>query len=344
MNWLGNIDRGADRCSKRSLTVGLINNASERAKKTTERQFGALLAAGFPDIDVELRSLSYEGLGDWTGSVGNPGNRLVMSGKSDLELDALIVTGMEPTAQVLQDEPVWQDFTRLVDWAEDRSVPVLWSCLAAHAAVLHMDGIVRRRLPEKLSGVYGCRLMSPNHPFCHGFPAQWEVPHSRLNDVAEDDLLAAGYDVLSRTSGQGVDLFTKDCGSVFLFAQGHPEYDALSLVAEYKRDVRRYFSGERENHPVVCANYFDPVIEGHLEELRSQALKRRDPAILVDILCALDRAQCSNSWRPQAEALYRNWLFAIAKGEIGKRARRSSRHQASTQREKRGADTPAFAP
>ena len=67
-------------------------------------------------------------------------------------LDGLIVTGTEPRAAALTDEPYWRTLTKLIDWAEDHTISTVWSCLAAHAAVLHLDGIERRRLPRKLSG------------------------------------------------------------------------------------------------------------------------------------------------------------------------------------------------
>src|SRR6202000_1633981 len=68
-------------------------------------------------------------------------------------LDALIVTGAEPRGP-LQDEPYWASLSHLVDWAEIGTLSTMFSCLAAHAAVLHLDGIVRRPLARKLSGVF----------------------------------------------------------------------------------------------------------------------------------------------------------------------------------------------
>ena len=48
--------------------------------------------------------------------------------------------------------------SKLVDWAKDHTASTIWSCLAAHAAVLHSDGIERRALEHKLFGVFDCRL------------------------------------------------------------------------------------------------------------------------------------------------------------------------------------------
>ena len=50
----------------------------------------------------------------------------------------------------LPEEPYWRELTALFDWSRRGRDSTLYSCLAAHAAVLHRDGIVRRRLARKL--------------------------------------------------------------------------------------------------------------------------------------------------------------------------------------------------
>jgi len=53
----------------------------------------------------------------------------------------------------------------LIDWAEGGTISTLFSCLAAHAAVLQLDNIVRRPLPKKLSGVFPVAV--DGQPRCH---------------------------------------------------------------------------------------------------------------------------------------------------------------------------------
>ena len=55
-----------------------------------------------------------------------------------------------------EDEPYWAALSQVVDWARDNTASTIWSCLAAHAAVLHVDGIERRPLADKLFGVFDC--------------------------------------------------------------------------------------------------------------------------------------------------------------------------------------------
>ena len=51
---------------------------------------------------------------------------------------------------------------------EGHTVSTIWSCLAAHAAVLHIDGIERRALPESTSA---CSIAAAaDHPMTEDFP------------------------------------------------------------------------------------------------------------------------------------------------------------------------------
>jgi homoserine O-succinyltransferase len=60
------------------------------------------------------------------------------------KLDGIIVTGMEPGVGPLTEEPYWRAFADLIDCSERNTTSSIWSCLAAHAVVLHRDGIARR--------------------------------------------------------------------------------------------------------------------------------------------------------------------------------------------------------
>ena len=124
-------------------------------------------------------------------------------------IDALIITGAQPCTANLREESYWPEMTQLIDWAETGTVSTLFSCLAAHGAVLHLDGIERRALPQKLSGIYDSSRAEDDPLFFNTRPSV-PVPHSRRNDLAEKDLVAAGYRVLSRLSNGQVDMFTRE--------------------------------------------------------------------------------------------------------------------------------------
>jgi len=277
-----------------TLTVALVNSMPGEARQATEQQFRTILAAtGRP---VELRVVSLTDMA---------------SLDSDIP-DGMIVTGMPPRAGPLSEEPHWRPLTELVDFASDNAIPTVWSCLAAHAAVLYLDGIERSRLPQKLSGVFDCTRVEPAHRLLSGLPKQWQIPHSRWNELPEADLVAHGYRILSRSAEGGVDIFVKEGGARFLFCQGHPEYDAHALLREYRRDIRQYLTGERDTYPPMPQGIFSPPVAALLEAFRQYAIGARG----IDALAGFPTAACNSdvrhTWLGLAVGLYANWLSDIA--------------------------------
>ena len=91
--------------------------------------------------------------------------------------------------------------------------------------------------------------------------------------MSGDALIARGYQVLSRSAEAVVNIFLKTASTTFVFIQGHPEYDGDSLLREYKRDVRRYVTGERNEFPMAPKHYFTADTEAALHRLRQDALR-----------------------------------------------------------------------
>ncbi|MBV8778524.1 MAG: homoserine O-succinyltransferase, partial [Alphaproteobacteria bacterium] len=229
--------------SPTGVVVGLVNNMPDAALKTTEWQVRDLLSRAAGDDPVALRIFSLPEVP--RGPAGLDHVRLHHEPIAALwrdGVDGLIVTGTEPKAERFEDEPYWPALARLIDWAEDNTASTIWSCLASHAAAYRLDGIARQPLGGKMFGVFACSGAA-DHKLLRGL-TRWQTPHSRLNGIAESELAAAGYRVLSRSAEAGVDLFVKQRNSLFVFLQGHPEYDATALFGEYRRDVRRFLAGE----------------------------------------------------------------------------------------------------
>lgn len=301
--------------SGQRLVIGLVNNMGRRAMRSSERQFGDLLRSASPDLEIELKLFTLDDEDDGpTGQARHAGYR-GLDALEDAGIDALIVTGMEPTQQRLQDEPNWGALTRLIDWTELNRIPAVWSCLVAHAAVLYLTGIDRRPLPTKLSGVFQCHRTSARHPLTAGMPPRWQSPHSRHNGLSETDLVAGGYEILSRSEEVGPDVFTRIDGPATLFLQGHPEYDPTTLLREYIRDVRRYVSGENPRHPAIPTSYLDTTSEWRFAELRAVALGGNGD-IMVPLLAAARDAQPLDVDRSMGARLYANWLGQIAQRHV----------------------------
>jgi homoserine O-succinyltransferase/O-acetyltransferase len=319
MNWFGpSAGEQRDSGLNRALTIGLVNNTSDRASASTERQFLRLLHAASIGVELKFRFFTCPEIRRSTlplSSMGCPYSKI--DELYDTPLDALIVTGMEPQATALQDEPIWANLARLADWAEEQAVPVVWSCLAAHAAVLHLDGIVRSRLPEKLSGVFACDVVATGHKLMAGLPSRWATPHSRYYGVSGDALIANGYQVLSQSGEAAVNIFLKNAATTSIFIQGHPEYDADTLLREYKRDIRRYVVGERNEFPLAPKHCFATDSEAALNRLRQDALRGQcDPAILDAVSTLVKNEVPPNTWHGPAARFYANWLTCIATDDL----------------------------
>ncbi len=268
----------------RVLTIGLVNNMPDTALAATERQFMGLLRAAAGNHLIRFHCFSLPSVPRSEGA-----QRRVERHYTDiadlprLSMDGLIVTGAEPNAATLRQEPFWNDLTDVIDWAKTNTRSTIWSCLAAHAAVLHLDGIERQRLDAKCSGIYDCAKAS-DHWLTEDLPSPIKIAHSRLNGLRQSDLTAQGYQLLTGAAGAGVDIFAKLLQSHFIFFQGHPEYDALSLQREYLRDISRYLAGERRDYPGMPADYFDAATESTLARFQRRAAGgERQPALMAEI-------------------------------------------------------------
>lgn len=289
-----------------SIVIGLINNMPDAALQATERQFCDLLAEASQGLLVWVKFFAMPLV-----PRGEAGSAYVSRHYENIGnlpengLDGLIVTGAEPCAPLLQEEPYWPFLTKVVDWADEHTISTIWSCLAAHAAVLHFDGIQRRHLREKLSGVFQCTKVA-DHEMVSDAPSQWYVPHSRYNDLPETELASKDYCILSRSPEVGADLFIKQRTSLSIFLQGHPEYDSEALFREYRRDVRGFMGGERDSYPEKPRGYFDDATGEELDQFRWRALRARRTHVALDFPEAENKL--THAWHEQAVRLYRNWL------------------------------------
>jgi homoserine O-succinyltransferase len=294
------------------LTIALINNMPDAALQATERQFTRLLQAAAGNNRIHLHCFSLPSV------KRSQQAKLLMDGRytdiADLDrlrIDGLIVTGAEPIAATLPEEPFWQDLTSVIDWARTNTRSAIWSCLAAHAAVLHLDGIERQRLDVKCSGIYDCARVSDDW-LTKGIASPLKVAHSRLHALRREDLAACGYRLLTESKQAGVDIFAKRLGSDFIFFQGHPEYDALSLQREYLRDITRYLARERDIFPAFPASYFDTDTENKLASYKKRARAERRIPLSVELPYLTLRANLAVG--VAAAALFRNWLEYLSDG------------------------------
>jgi len=302
---------GPEPASRTPLVVGIVNNMPPSAVRATERQFCGLLAAASKRFIVGVQFFSITRPGAAEPDDGGPGAYGDWRQLERAGLDGLVVTGAPPPGGDLRDAPEWPRFATLIDMARERRIPTIWSCLAAHAAALHLDGIQRRALPRKLSAVVACNRTETYDPVMTGLPGSWRAPHSRYNELPEESLIAGGYDILSRSREAGADIFAKECGVPFLFFQGHPEYEACTLLREYRRDIGEFLTGLRRSYPDMPLNYFDPASIAALDRFRERVLTVPHPDLLKDFPFGICEQGLRAPWREIAVGIWSNWITSL---------------------------------
>lgn len=294
------------------LEIGLLNNLGDGGLASGERQFISLLEAAADDVVVKLKLYSLpqirredaarERIRGLYSSVP-----AMLSGR----LDGLIVTGAEPCAATLPGEPFWRGLTEVIDWAEHNTISTIWSCLSAHAAVLHLDGIERLPLRQKQSGIFAFKPAG-SHVLLQGAAAggtAYHVPHSRYNGLDRSVLENHGYQILTHSAAAGVDTFVKKWRSLFVYLQGHPEYDAPALTREYRRDILRFLNEHSNRYPGMPENYFRDDVETRLRDFEMLARIDRSPETMFSFpVSIMGEGLRPERWRQSATVLIQNWL------------------------------------
>lgn len=303
--------------SAEPIRIALVINMPDAAQEDTENQFlGLLTSATATPLDVEFYSLpeirrEERAREHMRGLYSNFGD--LFSGR----FDGLIITGTEPRQSDLRREAYWDSLVALFDWAEKHTRSAILSCLAAHANVLHKSGIERRALQEKRLGVFEEARVSDHALLAHA-PDVMRIPHSRWNELREEDLVSAGYTVLTRSAKAGVGLFARQEGaSLVIHSQGHPEYGTDTLLKEYRRDIKRFLRNEREDYPSAPQEYFASPALKLLSGFEERATARRDEGTLAFFPDQQIVETLRNGWHTAGTAIYRNWLQYLASSKSG---------------------------
>lgn len=294
----------------RDLHIGLLNMMPDAALAATERQFLRLIGSCNRITQFYVHPFTVGGIERgadaraYIDAYYEPFETIQRDG-----LDALIITGANISNPDFTREPFWEPLREVVDWACDHVTTTLFACLAAHATLRMRYGIVRRRLPDKVWGVYPHRVVARSHPLVRNVNTRFDVPHSRWNEVSRDQLDDAGLITLVESAEVGPHLAVSGDGFRLVFFQGHPEYDTDSLLKEYKREVLRFIDGSREDYPPLLDHYFNEAAEALLYEYRTHVLANRAHGVPVPPFPEAEvRAQLDNTWADSAKAVFNNWL------------------------------------
>ena len=193
----------------------------------------------------------------------------------DKKYDGFIITGAPVELMNFEEVEYWDELCEIMTWTRAHVHSTLHICWGAQAGLYFHYGIPKHVLPEKKSGVFYHRVLTPKEPIFRGFNDVFLVPHSRHTEVREADILAnPSLRLPSRSEEAGVHVVEAMNGRQ-LFVLGHGEYDRDTLKAEYIRDRNK------DMNPKIPEHYFpddDPS---------------REPLV---------------RWRSHAHLFYTNWL------------------------------------
>jgi len=192
-----------------------------------------------------------------------------------LNFDGLVITGAPVEQLAFEAVDYWKELVELMAWAKTHVFSTLHVCWAAQAALHWHFGVPKHPVDAKVFGVFSHRITADRAPLLRGFDELFMSPHSRHTEVRREDIQdIPGLQILAESEEAGILLAsTEDARLVFV--TGHPEYDRLTLKAEYDRDIQKALPIE------IPKGYFpgdDPD---------------REPPI---------------TWRSHAHLLYANWL------------------------------------
>jgi homoserine O-succinyltransferase len=191
------------------------------------------------------------------------------------KFDGLVITGAPVENLPFEEVDYWKELEAILDWSSTHVFSTLHICWGAQAGLYHHYGVPKYPLPKKMFGVYKHEILEPQEHIVRGFDEDFPAPHSRHTGVLREDVLnAGGLRLVAESPEAGVYLVVSEDGRR-VFVTGHPEYDRLTLKAEYERDLTRGMPIE------VPKDYFPGD----------------DPSVKPGV-----------TWKSHAHLLYANWL------------------------------------
>ncbi len=297
----------------REMHIGLLNMMPDAALEATERQFMRLVGGSNPIAQFFIHPFTLDAL-PRAASARQHIDRYYETFEQVRKqgLDALIMTGINVIGADLSREIFWEPLIEVADWAHSEVTSTLCSCLSTHAVMGFRYRQHRERLRSKKWGVFRHRVVQPSHPLVADINTDFDVPHSRWNAVHPQQFESSGLRILVTGDDGCVHLATSPDGFRSVFFQGHPEYDTVSLLKEYKRDVNLYLDGKLEQYPPLPENYFTDFNAAVVNEYRLRIDRARaSGTALPEFPEHLLLDNIRNTWQDTASAVVGKWVGLV---------------------------------
>jgi len=97
-----------------------------------------------------------------------------------------------------------------------------------------------------------------------------------------------------------------------VYFQGHPEYDTISLLKEYKREVALFHQGHCDDYPPYPEHYFCRQTQAILKEHQQHVTSvKHEQALLPNFPDQIITSKLHNTWHDTAEAVLNNWIGTV---------------------------------
>ncbi|MDW3095638.1 MAG: homoserine O-succinyltransferase [Gammaproteobacteria bacterium] len=291
-----------------TIKIGFLNMMPDTALAATERQFLRLLTAN-SNVNCYFYPFSIAGVprSDQAKSYIDEYYIDFVSLKR-MNIDALIITGANVSQPLLQNEEFWPELEKVLCWARINVRSTVCSCLATHAAVKVFYDVDRKHMGDKCWGVFPHQVLLPQNALVENIDTNIMMCHSRFNNISQHDFARHNVDILIDSPQVGVQLACEKDMSIIYF-QGHPEYDDISLLKEYKREIIRYLSQQRKDYPPVPKNYFN---QSSLDEIEKYKQLVEKEGASEELLAEFPESELNqvldNPWQKSAQTIFSNWL------------------------------------
>lgn len=157
----------------------------------------------------------------------------------NIHFDGMIITGAPIEFFDFEDVDFWEEFVKILKWSETHVTSVMFQCWAAQAAMYYYHGINKKLMDKKIFGIFNHKVIHRKTPLVRGFDDEFFAPHSRHTEIPIDEVRKCDdIIILAESDEAGFFLGMAEDGKR-IYIQGHPEYDRLTLDAEYKRDIAK---------------------------------------------------------------------------------------------------------
>lgn len=189
----------------------------------------------------------------------------------------LIITGAPVEKLPFSQVDYWPELGKIITWAHRHVRETLLECWAAQAGLYLDFAIPKRRLAQKLFGVFSADRVAVDTDLGRGLVARASMPQSRHSTSVIDRRHLPGDLQIIADSAVAGPFILRSAAVHHTYITGHPEYDRDTLAKEYARDR------QRKEGIQVPQHYFDK------------------------------NGEINYSWNPTAQLIYQNWLNIITK-------------------------------